>query len=77
MSEHIRIRTSSSIEINRLVALLDQNNIPSLIKDNVESARAAGFGISQNSVDLYVNDSDFERAQKLIEEFHHENASEK
>lgn len=69
MSEYIRIKTGSSIEINRWAGLLDQNNIPTIIKDNVESARAAGFGISQNSVDLYVNSSDAKRAQKLIEEW--------
>lgn len=72
MGEHVKLLTSSSINVNRVAALLDQNNIPSLIKDNVESARVAGFGISQNSVDLYINRTDLERAQALVAELNQE-----
>jgi len=61
--------TSSSIIINRIASILDQNNVTTLIKDNVESARLAGFGTSLNDVELYVKDSDFEKAQKLIKTF--------
>jgi len=69
MNEHIRILTNSSITINRIASILEENNIPSLIKDNTESARLAGFGTSQNNVDLFVNKPDFEKANKIIEEF--------
>ena len=74
MDKHIKILTSSSIIINRIAFLLDQKNIATLIKDNVESARLAGFGTTQNDVPLYVNNSDFESAQKIIEEFNKENS---
>jgi len=74
MDKHIKILTSSSIIINRIAFLLDQKNIATLIKDNVESARLAGFGTTQNDVQLYVNNSDFESAQKIIEEFNKENS---
>jgi len=74
MDKHIKILTSSSIIINRIAFLLDQKNIATLIKDNVESARLAGFGTTQNDVELYVNNSDFESAQKIIEEFNKENS---
>ena len=73
MNEPVRILTSSSIIVNRIAPLLDQNNIPTLIKDNVESARLAGFGTSLNDVELYVYNSDFESAQKIIDEFKKEN----
>lgn len=72
MGEHVKLLTSSSININQVAALLEHINIPSLIKDNVESARVAGFGISQNSVDLYVNRTDLERAQKIVSELNEE-----
>lgn len=74
MNEHIKILTSSSIIINRVASILDYNNISTLIKDNVESARLAGFGTSLNDIELYVKDSDFETAQKIIDEFKKENA---
>lgn len=73
MKEHVKILTGSSITINRIAFLLDQKNIPTLIKDNVESARLAGFGTAQNDVDLYVYESDFENAREIIEEFNKEN----
>ena len=46
-----------------------------MIKDNVESARLAGFGISSNEVALFVHSSDYERATKVIEEFKKEGSS--
>lgn len=73
MDKHIKIMTSSSIIINRIAFLLDQKNVATLIKDNVESARLAGFGTTQNDVELYVYNADFESAQKIIEEFNKEN----
>ncbi|MFH6769711.1 DUF2007 domain-containing protein [Gaetbulibacter aquiaggeris] len=74
MDKHVKILTNSSIIINRIAFLLDQKNIATLIKDNVESARLAGFGTTQNDVELYVYNSDYESAQKMIEEFNKENA---
>ena len=74
MNKHIKIFTSSSIIINRIASILNQNNIQTLIKDNVESARLAGFGISSNDVELYVDNSDLESAQKIINEFKKENS---
>lgn len=68
MNEHKRILTASAIIVNRIAQILDENQISSIIKDNTESARLAGFGTYQNDVDLYVLETDFERAQKLIEE---------
>lgn len=72
MKEHVKILTGSSIIINRIAELLEQNNIPILIRDNVESARLAGFGAPQNDVELYVFQSDFSRAQSIIEAFNKE-----
>ena len=66
MNEPIKLLTGSTITIQHVAALLGQNNIPSLIKDNTESARLAGFGSMQNDVDLYVNTVDLEKAQQLI-----------
>ncbi len=66
MKEHVRILTDNAIVINRMAQALDECKIPSFIKDNVESARLAGFGISPNEVQLYVNKSDVDDAKKII-----------
>ena len=72
MSEFARVLTSSLITINRVASILEEKDIPALIKDNTESARLTGFGISQNEVDLYVKKSDFEKAKKVIQQFEEE-----
>lgn len=66
MKEHVRILTDTAIVINRIAQILDENKIPSLIQDNVESARLAGFGISPNEVQLYVYKSDVDQAKEII-----------
>jgi hypothetical protein len=66
MNEHIKVLTNSSIVINRIVQLLEENNIQSLVKDNVESSKLAGFGTSYFDVDLYVEKANVERAQEII-----------
>ncbi len=73
MNEHVKILTNSAIVINRIAQILDEEDIPSLIKDNIESARLAGFGTSANNVDLYVYKSDLEKAKKVIKTFSENN----
>lgn len=68
-TKHIKIFSGSSIIINRLRALLDENNISSIAKDQFESARLAGFGAPMNSVDLFILDSDIEKANSIIHNF--------
>lgn len=69
MNDHIKIYTDSAIVINRIVQILADNNIHALTKDNVESARLAGFGTSYFDVELYVQQSDAERAESIIKSF--------
>ncbi|HKL02914.1 MAG TPA: DUF2007 domain-containing protein [Cryomorphaceae bacterium] len=73
MKKLVKIITDSSITVNRIAMLLEDNGISTHNKDNVESARLAGFGVPQNSVDLYVYESEVERAQKIIADFNKEN----
>ncbi|RXG14193.1 putative signal transducing protein [Leeuwenhoekiella aestuarii] len=67
MEDYLKIMTNTSIIINRIAFLLDQENISTRIKDHVESARLGGFGIPQNDIELYVYKADFERAQEIID----------
>jgi len=69
MEDYTRILTDSSIIISRINYLLQENNIDSKIKDNVESARLAGFGTPNNNVELYVWSDDYEKAKTLIDNF--------
>lgn len=69
MKEHINVFTGSTILTNRLAFLLDENEIPSLIKDQKESGRLAGFGATGNSSELFIYTTDFEKAKNIIEKF--------
>lgn len=73
MNEYVKILTDSSIIINRISQLLDEEKIPSMVKDNVISARLAGFGTSSNDVELYVYKSDIDKAETIIKSFFENN----
>ncbi|MCR9153414.1 MAG: DUF2007 domain-containing protein [Bacteroidetes bacterium] len=67
MSEIVKLATNSAIFINRVAQLLQEEQIEYHIKDNVESARLAGFGASYYDVDLYVAEEDASKALAILE----------
>ena len=69
MEEQVKLLTSSSVTINLIASILDQNNIPFIINNNMASAVLAGFGTPSNDVDLYVYKQDFEQAKEILNEF--------
>ncbi len=69
-SEHIRLFTGSLIEIQRLQLDLNDNKIPSLVKNNFESGVRAGFyGGSPSQVELFIFKEDLEKATPILENF--------
>jgi hypothetical protein len=68
----IRIHSDTEININLLQDELAQAGIPSIIKNEFQSAMMAGFGAFPNAVDLYVNTTDFERASIVIQDLNKE-----
>jgi len=69
MKEHVKIFSGNSILSNRLGSLLEEANIPVLIKDNVESGRLAGFGVPTNSVEVFVFAEDVTKAMPILDKF--------
>lgn len=69
-TEHIKIFTGSPINANRLQSLLKEIQIDSLIKNQVESARLAGFGSSYDSAaEVYILNIDLDKAKETIENY--------
>jgi hypothetical protein len=67
MSEdYTKVFTDNSILVNRLQTLLNEEGIGSRILDGIESARLAGFGVPTNSVQLFVLNTDLEKAQSIV-----------
>lgn len=66
----ILLFTGSEIDCNVLKEILLDNEIPSLVKNDLNSARAAGFGIGfGNEAHVLVAEKDFEKAKVLLEDF--------
>ena len=68
-TEYSKIYTSSLIIINGFRSLLSENNITSLVKNHPESARLAGFGVTMDSVELFVLKKDLEKSEGIINTF--------
>lgn len=71
MSEisYTKIFTGNFIMAQKISALLEEQNIQVIVKDESESARLAGFGAAIDGLqDLYVKDTIAEKASKIIEE---------
>jgi len=69
-SKHIRFFTGSLIEIQRLQLDLDDQQIPSLVKNNFQSGLRSGFyGGSPNQVELFIYEEDLEKATLILKEF--------
>ena len=68
MSEdYTKVFTDDSILVNRLQTLLNDAAIDSKVLDRVESGRLAGFGVPINSVELFVLNTDLEKAQPIVD----------
>lgn len=67
--EYQKLYTNSAIIIKGLTNLLEESDIRYIIKDRFESARLAGFGEFMNAAEVHVPSSQFERAQKILENY--------
>lgn len=72
MKEHIKVYTGTTILANRLAFLLDEAKIATIIKDDKESGRLAGFGATGDSCKLFIYKSDYEKAKEVISNFEQE-----
>jgi hypothetical protein len=69
-SKHIRFFTGSLIEIQRLQIDLDDQEIPSMVRNNFQSGVRAGFyGGSPEQVELFIYEEDQEKAKPILEAF--------
>ena len=69
-SKHTKLFTGSLIEIQRLQLDLDDNQIPSLVKNNFQSGLRSGFyGGSPSQVELFIYEEDIEKAMPILEKF--------
>lgn len=68
-SKYIKLHVGSMITLRALENYLNDEKIPSLIKNYSESARLAGFGSSESANELFVFEEDFDKAKNVLETF--------
>jgi hypothetical protein len=66
-----RLYTGSEINVNVLKEILDDNQIPSLIKNDLKSGLTAGFGggYAEAESSIFVFDINLEKAKAILDEF--------
>jgi hypothetical protein len=65
----VRIYTGSEVSVIYLKAELENIGIAALVKNNWQSGITAGFGGgTPDSIDLFIQESDFENSKLKIEE---------
>jgi len=67
--ELLRVFSGSEIAVMMLKEALDEIEIGSFIQNDFQSGMVAGIGGFPSFVDLYIQQSDFSRAEPLINEF--------
>lgn len=66
-SKLIRVFAGPEITVNLLKAELEQEGIPSNVVNEYEQSNFRGFSTgTPYSVDLYILDSDFEKAEPIV-----------
>jgi hypothetical protein len=65
----IKIFSGSEILALQLKEKLENIDLQVVIKDNIQSARLAGFGSSDLAVELFIQEKDFHKANPVIESF--------
>lgn len=69
----IRVFSGSEIAVMMLKEALEEVEIGSFIQNDFQSGVVAGIGGFPSFVDLFIQESDLEKAQPLIDEFNKAN----
>lgn len=65
----IKIFSGSEVLAQALQEQIEAVGVTTVKKDNIQSARLAGFGNSDLAVELFIQEVDFGKVSPIIEEF--------
>ena len=65
----IKIFSGSEILADALLVKIEGVGVNVVKRDNLQSARLAGFGNSDLAVELFIQEKEFNKANAVIEEF--------
>lgn len=65
----MKVFSGSEILAIALKEKIEEIGIDVVMKDNIQSARLAGFGSAGSAVELFVQETEFGKVNPVIEEF--------
>ena len=65
----MKIFSGSEILAQALKEKIDAIGVETILKNNIQSARLAGFGNSDLAVEVFIQETDFSKVNPIIEEF--------
>jgi hypothetical protein len=65
----MKVFSGSEILAMALQEKIEAAGVATVLKNNVQSARLAGFGNSGLAVELFIQETEFAKANPVIEEF--------
>lgn len=65
---HKKLFAGSEIMVLAVRNLLEENNIPYIIRDDIKPAIEVGYGTLGKAVHVFVEDEDLEKAKALLKE---------
>ena len=65
----MKVFSGSEVLAIALQERLEEAGVETVKKDNIQSARLAGFGQTALAVEVFIQETDFAKANPVIEEF--------
>ena len=65
----MKIFSGSEILAQALQQKIEATGVNTVLKNNIQSARLAGFGNTDLAVEVFIQEVDFGKANQVIEEF--------
>lgn len=65
----MKVFSGSEILALALQEKIEEIGVNTIVKNNIQSARTAGFGSTGQAVELFIQETDFAKANPVIEEF--------
>lgn len=65
----VKVFSGSEIMATGLKLRIEEAGIRTIIKNNIDAGRITGFGTTGLSMDVFVNEEDFEEIKAILKEF--------
>jgi hypothetical protein len=65
----MKVFSGSEILALALQEKIEEAGVDTVLKNNIQSATMAGFGTMGQAVELFIQETDFAKANPIIEEF--------